>query len=50
MKSVNLDALEKELEKWRGECCLPVDVVVSLVEELRILRKFYEKNANRNNL
>lgn len=48
MKQVNLEELEQELEKWRIECCLPCDVVVSMIEELRILRK-YVKNEQRTN-
>ena len=35
MKRVDLDKLETELEKWRGEVPLPCDVVVSLLAELR---------------
>jgi hypothetical protein len=37
-KRVNLDKLEAELEKWRGECCLPCEVVAALIAELRQLR------------
>ena len=35
---VDLDKLDAELEKWRGEVSLPVEVVVSMSEELRASR------------
>ncbi len=39
MKRVDLDKLETELEKWRGEVPLPCDIVESMVAELRLLRE-----------
>ena len=42
-KRVNLDALETELEKWRGVMTLPCEVMVSLVDELRLWRERAEK-------
>ena len=38
MSRVNLDMLETELEKWRGEIPLPCAVVASLIDELRPTR------------
>lgn len=38
MKRVDLDKLESELEKWRGEVPLPCDIVVSMISELRAYR------------
>ncbi len=38
MSRVDLDKLDSELEKWRGEASLPVDVLVSLSAELRAWR------------
>ena len=37
-KRVDLDKLDAELEKWRGEASLPVDILVSLSGELRARR------------
>lgn len=35
---VDLDKLDTELTKWRGEISLPVEVIVTLSEELRLRR------------
>jgi len=35
---VDLDKFDTELEKWRGEASLPVDVLVALSQELRAWR------------
>ena len=38
-KRVSLEMLEAELGKWRGTMCLPCEVGVSLIDELRYWRE-----------
>ncbi len=38
MAKVDLDKLDTELKRWRGEIPLPCDIVESMADELRALR------------